>query len=105
MNILNIKSMIPILLLFMSLFCCNAPADEDEGPRSITLVEGFHFGYDLEEPDRTFEMPKKLEEISGLGITEDGETLLAVQDEDGILFFINRLVKGCTWNGQGFNRW
>lgn len=90
MNILNIKSMIPILFLFMSLFCCNAPADEDEGPRSITLVEGFHFGYDLEEPDQTYPMPRKLEEISGLGITEDGETLLAIQDENGILFFINR---------------
>lgn len=87
----NIKYMTPVFsLLLLSLFCCNAPADEDEGPRSITLVEGFHFGYSLQDPDQSFKMPKKLKEISGLGISEDGESLVAVQDENGKLFFLNR---------------
>ncbi|MCB0551422.1 MAG: SdiA-regulated domain-containing protein [Phaeodactylibacter sp.] len=89
--------MIPILcLLLMSLVFCNAPAEEDEGLTSITLVEGYHFAYNLKEPDQTFKMPKDLEEISGLGISEDGDALVAVQDEDGRLFFINR------YSGQVF---
>ena len=97
MKILNFTYMIPILcLLLMSLVFCNAPAEEDEGLTSITLVEGYHFAYNLKEPDQTFKMPKDLEEISGLGISEDGDALVAVQDEDGRLFFINR------YSGQVF---
>jgi uncharacterized protein YjiK len=47
-------------------------------------------GYRLNAPDETFEMPKALEEISGLGLTTDGKYLIAVQDEDGLVFFINK---------------
>ena len=91
MKIINTKYMMPTFcLLLMSLFFCNAPADTEGSTASITLVEGYHFCYSLKEPDQTFKMPKELEEISGLGISEDGETLVAIQDEDGILFFINR---------------
>ncbi len=35
-------------------------------------------------------MPAALEEISGLGMTADGVYLVGVQDEDGLIFFINK---------------
>lgn len=47
-------------------------------------------GYSLNAPDETFIMPKELEEISGLGLTTDGKYLAAVQDEDGIVFFVDK---------------
>ncbi len=56
-------------------------------PESSTVSA---IGYDLENPDQTFKMPKRLQEISGLGITADGKSLVAVQDEDGIVFFVNK---------------
>ncbi|MCB0597607.1 MAG: SdiA-regulated domain-containing protein [Lewinellaceae bacterium] len=81
--------MVPTLfLIYMTLIFCNSPAEESAG--SITLAEGYHFAYDLKDPDQTFKMPKKLEEISGLGISENGQALVAIQDEDGKLFFLNR---------------
>lgn len=81
----------------------------------ITVAEGFTFPYQLNQPDETFKLPNDLEEISGLGISEDGQELVAVQDEDGKLFFldsqagtVNREVKfwkdgdyeGIEWAGD-----
>ncbi len=48
------------------------------------------FTYRLDDPDQTFTLPQKLTEISGLGLAVDGKNLIAVQDEEGILFFINK---------------
>jgi len=44
--------------------------------------------YDLNNPAKTFKLPKDLDEISGLVYHKD-KTLLAVQDENGIVFAIN----------------
>lgn len=54
-----------------------------------TLPEPSAIGYDLNAPDQSFVMHKKLMEISGLGLSADEKSLVAVQDEDGIVFFIN----------------
>ena len=43
--------------------------------------------YDLENPDRTIELPKRLKEISGLSYASNH--LFAVQDEKGNLYQIN----------------
>jgi len=45
-------------------------------------------GYDLNNPAKTFKLPKDLNEISGLEYYKD-QTLLAVQDENGLIFAIN----------------
>jgi len=87
MSINKNKHMIWILLF--QLLSCQSPEGEQQSS-SITVVEGFNFQYQLAEPDQSFEMPDELEEISGLGISPDGNTLVAIQDEDGELFFINR---------------
>ncbi len=55
-----------------------------------TALNGFKLPYRLHQPDQTFLMPPDLLEISGLGLAPDGKTLVAVQDEEGIVFFLNR---------------
>ena len=49
----------------------------------------FAFPFDTKSPDATFEMPDELFEISGLSVTTDGKHLVAIQDENGIIFKIN----------------
>lgn len=78
-----------IWLLLLPLLSCSNPAPDAE-VTGITILEGYTFPYQMGKPDQTFEMPDELEEISGLGMSEDGNTIVAVQDEDGKLFFINR---------------
>ncbi len=48
------------------------------------------FPYQTDMPDDVFVMPKKLKEISGLGFSSDYKKLVAVQDEQGILFFLDK---------------
>lgn len=44
--------------------------------------------YDLEKPDRIWELKQKLQEISGIALTGNGK-FLAIEDEHGILFEID----------------
>ena len=48
------------------------------------------FPYNLEQPNAIFEMPESLKEISGLSLAGDLENLAAVNDEEGIVFLINK---------------
>ncbi len=63
------------------------------------------FPYDLEKPDVTFELPNSLQEISGITPTPDGKQIVAIQDENGILFFINKATgkveKEIPWYKDG----
>lgn len=45
--------------------------------------------YRLDAPDATFDLPSELTEISGLAMSSDGLHLLAVNDEEGIVFFLH----------------
>ena len=49
------------------------------------LIGDYEFPYHLDSPDKSYEMPPILREISGMGITATGE-LGCVQDERGIIF-------------------
>lgn len=53
-------------------------------------VVPFSFPYDLHNAAATFELPDRLVEISGLTISQDQKNLVAIQDEDGILFYIDK---------------
>ncbi|NND07492.1 MAG: hypothetical protein HKN87_14035 [Saprospiraceae bacterium] len=46
--------------------------------------------YAVNEPVETFLLASRLAEISGLSLGQDDSTLLAVQDEEGILFTLDR---------------
>lgn len=50
----------------------------------------FRLQYNLQEPNQTFNLPKKLKEVSGLSLSEDGKHLIAIQDENGLIFFVNK---------------
>jgi len=53
-------------------------------------VGNYSFAYTTSAPDTTFLMPDKLVEISGLGLSPDGRYLLANNDEDGVIFFLDK---------------
>ena len=75
-----ILNMTAFLFLLISLAGCTGSASSTaDGPQSITIVDGYHFPYDLLTPEQTMEMPDALREISGLGISDDGDHLLSVQ--------------------------
>ncbi|MEO1262795.1 MAG: SdiA-regulated domain-containing protein [Bacteroidota bacterium] len=50
------------------------------------------FSYNLNQPNAIFEMPESLKEISGLSFTNNNESLAAVNDEEGIVFLINKIT-------------
>lgn len=55
------------------------------------ITSDFEINYNLEAPDQTFELPETLNEISGLSFDKNHEKLFAVQDEDGIIFIIDKI--------------
>lgn len=60
------------------------------GKKATWSASGFQFKYQLDNPSETFKLPKKLSEISGLSLSNDGEYLLAVNDEKGRVYFVNK---------------
>lgn len=67
--------------------------------------EDYKFPYDLSAPDQTFKLSKKLTEISGLSLSPDGKQLVAVNDEQGKIFFLNKengkIEKEVKFNSSG----
>jgi uncharacterized protein YjiK len=65
---------------------------------------GYQFPYQVEKPDKYWELPKKLVEISGLGYI-DNTRLALVQDEKGIVFIFNvqsgRVEREIKFGGDG----
>ena len=76
--------------LLLCLLACTPPADESEAPFVSWTAPGYRLPYDLDEPDESFKLSGKLDEISGLGRMADEEHLVAVQDELGIIFLLSR---------------
>ena len=83
------KIMISLFSLIILLACMN-PQNE-----STEIVNDFNFPYDLSKPDKVYELPTILKEISALSIAPNGE-LACVQDEEGIIFFYNLDQKKIT---------
>lgn len=65
---------------------CSSPGKGSGFRDSLLLsTENLHAYYNLNEPERKYFLPYYLEEISGLAY-KGADTLLAVQDEKGILY-------------------
>jgi uncharacterized protein YjiK len=84
-----IKMTITTVVLCL-LWACQPDANEVEAERIFWSAPSYYFPYQLDDPATTHKLPKKLREISGLSLSSEGTHLVAVQDEDGELFFINR---------------
>ncbi len=65
-----------LLLLFLLFFLDSCTMPATNAP------------YNLEQPNETFILPKKLNEVSGLSMIDDS-TIVAVQDERSLLFYID----------------
>lgn len=48
--------------------------------------------YDFESPTRAIPLPPVLDEVSGLALSPDGNTLYAIADEEGILYELDPLT-------------
>lgn len=48
--------------------------------------------YDLSKPFMTFELDKELDEISGLSLAQNPNQLVAINDEKGHLYFLNKMT-------------
>lgn len=81
-----------IYLIISSIsFACN-PSQETKSVAVVEVVEtklskDYVFPYQTDNPSESRKLPKKLKEISGLSIDEEGN-IFAVQDENGIVFKI-----------------
>ena len=64
----------------------SSQANELETP----IHDDFHIKYNLEQPDTSFDLPSELKEISGLSFDNSFEKLYAVQDENGLVFIIDK---------------
>jgi uncharacterized protein YjiK len=58
-------------------------------PKKLPAQED-SFKYRLNAPDKTFQMPPALDEISGICFTPDGRKLAAIQDETGYMYLIDK---------------
>ena len=71
------------VLIFVQ-YGCAQPADQ------AALPSDPDFPYDLDKPTKTMKLPYDLNEISGLSLGPDQESLVAVQDEKGWIFFLDK---------------
>lgn len=87
--------MLPVWTCLVGLFtACQLPAN---GLKQHCVVSAYvdttgvpyRLPYDLQAPDGVLTMPPILKEISGLSMSEDGKTLLAIQDEEADIFWID----------------
>ncbi len=70
-------------------FACN-PSKKIQTTTINTEVDvPYKFPYTINQPNKSFRLPKILEEISGLGFCLDDKSLCAIQDENGLLFRID----------------
>ena len=81
------KFITALLLLLTTCYCASAQTSTENAPDTGSH---FHLNYDLAKPDFTAVLDDDLEEISGLSLSADGQKLLAIQDEDGMVFELDK---------------
>ncbi|OQX81891.1 MAG: hypothetical protein B6D64_01430 [Bacteroidetes bacterium 4484_276] len=79
------KQRVILLILFLSTLTVFS---QQSDKYKLFEKSGYDFPYQLAEPDKSWKLPKKLVEISGLGYI-DGHRLACVQDEKGNIYIFN----------------
>jgi uncharacterized protein YjiK len=82
--------MIYSMILFDITMAC---IDTNEGKNAV--ISSGQYSYSLDKPDEKFDLPGRLEEISGLDYLGD-KILLCIEDEEGVLYFYNLKEKEVT---------
>ncbi len=87
-------TVIYLLLLFVACEPSVQQANTEEVATHKTDINpspktGFQIPYQLNKPDTSFKLVYDLKEISGLSMTRDEQQLLAVNDEQGVIFYIS----------------
>jgi len=77
-----------ISILFLSLLIYLSSFAQKNDKYKLFEHADYDFPYQLNEPNRSWELPKKLEEISGLGYINK-HRLACVQDEKGNIYIFN----------------
>ncbi len=80
---MRFKGLIILYFILISCFCYSKGKDI-----IIYEAKGYKFPYKLNLPDHKINLPEILEEISGLSYINK-KTLLGIQDEKGMLFYID----------------
>lgn len=81
------------ILSFFLLLLVNFTFAQPSAPAIPPVEEGTHgfrLHYNLQAPALTLELPEVLKEISGLSLTPDESKIIAVQDEEGEIYVINK---------------
>jgi uncharacterized protein YjiK len=103
----SMKNWLFLFSLLFFLACENTPknappetqpantAEPPTPPEAVDLAENppplpYNFAYQLNKPNATFSLPGRLTEISGLSLSPDGQFLLANNDEDGKIFYLDK---------------
>lgn len=77
----------------------------DTETRPMTAPGKYHFPYELKTAASEYELSKELKEISALSLSADGRHLLAVNDEQGKIFFLDKkngsIVRDLKFGGSG----
>lgn len=66
--------------------------DRDHSTNIGYVAPGYEVPYTLNHPDTTFVLPRDLNEISGLAYDPQQDALLAVDDEKGAIFIVNKMT-------------
>lgn len=78
------------LILFVVGVACISIDDENH-----KVISSGNYQYSLDDPDKSYDLPGSLEEISGLDYLSD-QILLCIEDEKGILYFYNTIERKVT---------
>jgi len=78
--------------LLLNFFACDVPtsSSEEDEITSFTFVEGYEFPYNFKEPIVSHVLADELLEISGLTLVKNETKIAAVQDEQGVVFILNK---------------
>ena len=103
----KMKQTLPFIIILLLFSCEPTPKKETAPPPVEEIVKdsttttakkdifapppsNYKFPYNLSQPDETFKLSKKLEEISGISLSPDRKHIVAVNDEQGKIFYLKK---------------
>lgn len=78
------KKLFYLLIIILLFANCGNRSNHSKNQQKMP----FSFQFDLTKPNKIYELPPVLKEVSGLGFNNQNE-LACIQDEDGFVFFYN----------------